>query len=267
MSVFKIQDIYIYPVKSLGGFRVQQAILENRGFQYDRRWMLVDENNRFLSQRELPHLALFVVSLKDSFFKITFRSNPNSEFDLPFVVDQGENIIVSVWEDSCAAIEYINGSQWFSKQLDINCKLVYMPDSSIRFVEKEYAHNNEIVSFSDEYPLLLIGQGSLDDLNKKLKIPIGMERFRPNIVVATDNPFEEDEWKQIRINSIEVIMAKPCARCAVPSINQVTAAKEKEPGATLAQFRMRDNKIYFGQNLLPKMNGQISCGDLLEIIK
>ncbi|MCX6295243.1 MAG: MOSC domain-containing protein [Bacteroidetes bacterium] len=142
-----------------------------------------------------------------------------------------------------------------------------MPDSSIRFVEKEYAHNNEIVSFSDEYPLLLIGQGSLDDLNKKLKIPIGMERFRPNIVVATDNPFEEDEWKQIRINSIEVIMAKPCARCAVPSINPVTAAKEKEPGATLAQFRMRDNKIYFGQNLLPKMNGQISCGDLLEIIK
>ncbi len=267
MNVLKIQDIYIYPVKSLGGFRVQKAILENRGFQHDRRWMLVDENDRFLSQRELPQLALFLVSQKDSCFKITFRSNPNSEFDLPFVVDQGENVIVSVWEDSCAAIEYIKGSQWFSEQLDINCKLVYMPDSSIRFVEKEYAHNNEIVSFSDAYPLLLIGQGSLDDLNKKLKIPIGMERFRPNLVVDTDKAFEEDEWKQIQINSIVVTIARPCARCAVPSINPNTAEKEKEPGATLAQFRKRDSTIYFGQNILPKENGTICCGDVVKVIQ
>jgi uncharacterized protein YcbX len=265
LNSIKIQDIYIYPVKSLGGFRVEQALLEHRGFQHDRRWMLVDENNLFISQREIPKLVLFDVTLQTNRFKINHRLNKNSEFFLPFSIEPDNIISVVIWEDTCSAIEYSEGSKWFSEQLQINCKLVYMPETSNRYVEKKYAHNNEIVSFSDGYPVSLIGQKSLDELNEKLKTPIRMERFRPNIVVSGTYAFEEDGWKKIRINDIEIIAAKQCARCMIPSINPNTAKKEKEPNATLAKFRRHDDKIYFGQNLLTKGNGIIKCGNVIKI--
>lgn len=267
MSNIKIQDIYIYPVKSLGGIRVEHAMLEKRGLQHDRRWMLTDENNRFLSQREMAQLTLFVVSPQNSGFKIRTCFGNNEEFDLPFQTEQGEKIKVKIWEDECEAIEYIEGSKWFSKQLGIKCKLVYMPEATHRFVDKVYAYNNEVVSFSDAYPVLLIGQESLDDLNSRLLASIGMERFRPNLVTIGSKAFAEDEWKKIRINDIAIKIAKPCARCVIPSINPLTAEIEKEPNATLSKFRSRDNKIYFGQNLLPENGGMISCNDKVEIIE
>lgn len=265
MSTIKIQDIYIYPVKSLGGIRLEQAVLEQRGLQHDRRWMLVDENNRFLSQREMAQLTLFTLSQRNSGFTIHARFGKEEELDLPFQIQQGETIQVTVWDDVCPAIEYAAGSIWFTKQIKQKCKLVYMPENTNRFVDKEYAHKNEIVSFSDGYPLLLIGQESLDDLNKRLQHPIGMERFRPNLVTSGSKAFAEDEWKQIKINILEIEIAKPCARCVIPSINPVTAQIEKEPNASLSKFRMRDNKIYFGQNLLHKNSGLISCGDEVKI--
>ena len=267
MTNIKIQDLYIYPVKSLGGIRVEQAVLEERGLQFDRRWMLVDENNRFFSQREMSRLALFSLSQHNSGFKIQARFAEEAEFDIPFKIQEGKSIQVTVWDDLCSAIEYVEGSNWFSKQLDIKCKLVYMPDSTDRFVEREYAMNNEIVSFSDGYPLLLIAQESLDDLNERLQVPIGMQRFRPNIVTIGSKAFEEDIWKQIRINDIEVGIAKACARCVIPSINPATAEIEKEPNATLSKFRKRDNKIYFGQNLLHKNGGLVSCGNEVKVIE
>jgi len=261
----KIQDIYIYPIKSLGGIRLEQALLEQRGLQHDRRWMLVDENNRFLSQREMAQLTLFTLSQHNSGFKIKARFGNEEEFELPFQIQQGETIQATVWDDMCPAIEYAKGSIWFTKQIKQKCKLVYMPDNTMRFVDKEYAHKNEIVSFSDGYPMLLIGQESLDDLNKRLQHPIGMERFRPNLVTHGSNAFEEDDWKQIRINTVEIKIAKSCARCVIPSINPLTAQIEKEPNASLSKYRMRDNKIYFGQNLLHKNGGLISCGDEVKI--
>ena len=264
LSTIKIQDIYIYPVKSLGGIRLEQAVLEERGLQHDRRWMLVDENNRFLSQREMSQLTLFTLSQHNSGFKIQARFGNEEEFDLPFQIQQGEIIQVTVWDDVCPAIEYAEGSSWFTKQIKQNCKLVYMPDTSNRYVDKQYASKNEIVSFSDGYPLLLIGQESLDDLNKRLQHPIGMERFRPNLVASGGRAFEEDNWKQIRINGIDIEIAKPCARCVIPSINPATAQIEKEPNASLSKYRLRDNKIYFGQNLLPKSVGLISCNDKIH---
>lgn len=267
MSSIKIQDIYIYPVKSLGGIRLEKTVLEERGLQHDRRWMLVDENNRFLSQREMAQLALFKLSKNISGFKISYKQEEDLAFNLPVQMDQGETINVNVWDDICPAIEYRAGSNWFSKKIEKKCKLVYMPDTSNRFVDHEYAHNNEIVSFSDGYPLLLIGQESLEDLNNRLQHPISMERFRPNLVSTGGKAFEEDSWKEIRINDIEIKIAKPCARCVIPSINPLTAEIEKEPNATLAGFRKRDNKIYFGQNLLHKNEGVITCGDELKIIE
>lgn len=267
MTPFTIQNIYIYPVKSLGGICVDSAFLENRGFQYDRRWMLVDENKRFLSQREMPKLVLFNLTIKEEGFEIISRLSDNEMFVLPFSIDRGTKLKVTVWEDICSVIEFRKGSEWFSKQLNIVCKLVYMPDSTNRFVDKKYAFNNEIVSFTDAYPVLLIGQQSLDYLNQKLTSPIEMKRFRPNLVISGSEAFSEDSWKLIQINEVEIIIAKPCARCVVPSINPKNGKKEKEPAATLATFRNRDNKIYFGQNCLPKNSGTIKCGDIIKVLK
>ena len=228
--------------------------------------MLIDERNRFLSQREIPKLTLFKLTQHNNGFTINAQNKKNSTFDLPFQIASGELIQVNIWDDACSAIEYREGSKWFSEHLKSKCKLVYMPDTSNRFVDKKYAANNEIVSFSDGYPLLLIGQESLDDLNSKLKTPIGMERFRPNLVTSGSKAFEADSWQIIKINSIEIKVTKPCARCTIPSINPATGELEKEPLATLNRFRKRENKIYFGQNLLHKNEGSISCGAEVIVI-
>ncbi len=262
-----IQDIYIYPVKSLKGIRIKTAVLEKRGLQHDRRWMLVDEKNHFLSQREISELTLFDLIQTNDGFKITHPIANNSEFILPFTIEQGKHINVTIWDDICPAIEYEEASNWFSKQLNIKCKLVYMPDTSNRYVEKEFAHNNEITSFSDGYPLLLISQESLNELNKNLTSPIEMIRFRPNIVISGSYAFEEDLWKIININKIEITVAKPCERCVIPTINPLTGKKEKKINTALSKFRMRENKIYFGQNLLPNNTGIITCGEELTKVE
>jgi uncharacterized protein YcbX len=154
---------------------------------------------------------------------------------------------------------------WFTKQLGLSCRLVYMPESTHRFVDSRYAHHKEITSFSDGYPLLLIGQASLDDLNSRLPAPLPMNRFRPNIVFTGGTAFLEDSMKQFEINGIRFFGVKPCARCIITTIDQQTAEKAKEPLKTLSSYRMKNNKVYFGQNLLYEGTGVISIGDTITI--
>ncbi len=149
----------------------------------------------------------------------------------------------------------------------MQCRLVYMPDATNRRVDKAYASYDEITSFSDAYPISLIGQLSLDDLNTRLQEPVPINRFRPNIVFTGGEPFEEDTMEEFSINDIKFSGVKLCARCVVTTINQDDGEKGNEPLKTLATYRMRNNKIYFGHNLLHKGSGVISVGDELEIIK
>jgi uncharacterized protein YcbX len=141
-----------------------------------------------------------------------------------------------------------------------------MPDIERRKVDERYALNNEITSFSDGYPLLMIGQASLDDLNSRMAEPLAMDRFRPNIVFLGGAPYDEDTMEHVKANDIDLYGVKLCARCVVTTINQLTAEKEKEPLKTLAGYRMKDNKVYFGQNILFKQAGMIKVGDTLKII-
>ncbi|HMH21521.1 MAG TPA: MOSC N-terminal beta barrel domain-containing protein [Puia sp.] len=258
-----VSELYIYPVKSLGGISIASAALTDRGFEHDRRWMLVDENNRCLTQRELPRMALLQTELTRQGLTIRHKHHDHPSLPIPFG-DMGEPCTVTVFEDVCSA-RWVNGraDEWFSQMLSFPCRLVYMPDSSRRLVDDRFAHGQEVTSFSDAFPLLVIGQASLDDLNKRLPAPLPMDRFRPNIVFTGGKPYQEDSMEHFRISGISFFGVKLCARCVITTTDQFTAEKGKEPLQTLNGYRKRENKILFGQNLLYKGKGSISVNDEL----
>lgn len=263
-----VSQLYIYPVKSLGGIAVAQASLTDRGFEHDRRWMLVDEQNRFLSQRELPAMALLQTTLHPNGIAIKNINNPAASILIPWQPATNNTIAVTVWDDTCEAILVDSTiDDWFSQQLLVKCKLVYMPDASLRKVDTRYALNNEITSFSDGYPILLISEASLDDLNQRLQTPVTMQHFRPNLVIKGCLPYEEDEMGEFELNGISFWGVKLCARCVVTTINPITATRGKEPLKTLATYRQQDNKIFFGQNILYNKKGFIHAGDSLTITR
>jgi uncharacterized protein len=261
-----VSQLYIYPVKSLGGIAVAQASLTDRGFEHNRRWMLVDEQQRFLSQRELPAMALLQTSLHPNGIEVKNSKTPAASILIPWIPVTNNKIAVTVWDDTCEALLVSSDiDDWFSQQLQVKCKLVYMPDASLRKVDTRYALNNEITSFSDGYPLLLISEASLEDLNKRLQTPVSMRHFRPNLVIEGSLPYEEDEMAEFVVNSISFWGVKLCARCVVITINPATAIKGKEPLKTLTTYRQQDNKIFFGQNVLYNKKGLIHVGDSLTI--
>ncbi len=261
-----LSEINIYPIKSLGGISVTQALVTPRGLQYDRRWMLTDMDNRFMSQREIPEMALLETAFTDNGIRIQHKKNTSRQIVIPFEIFEGAMETVFIWDDVCTALlAEASINKWFSDSLGIPCKLMFMPDSSQRLVDERYASHAEITSFADGYPILIIGQSSLDDLNNRLALPLPMDRFRPNLVFTGGLAFEEDAMEAFEINGINFFAVKPCARCVVTTIDQDLAIKGKEPLKTLAQYRMKDNKIYFGQNLLHSGTGIVKLGNGLQV--
>lgn len=257
--MYFVSELLVYPIKSMSGIALKQSKIEERGLQYDRRWMLCNEQNEFITQRENKNLALFKLQFTKDGFAIKFKNENN--FEIPFSIN-GDTETVKVWDDECEAIEYALGSAWFSKMLNFTCKLFYMPNQSKRKVSEKYAHNNEITSFSDGFPILIIGQESLNFLNNKLPKPIGMDRFRPNIVFSGGKPFDEDHFKDFSIGKNLLKGVKPCSRCVITTIDQNTTKTSSEPLKTLATFRSKDNNVLFGQNLIATIiEGEIRIGD------
>ncbi len=267
ISMLQISELYIYPIKSCAGIRVNEAKVTATGFEHDRRWLLVDENNRFITQRECIEMTQLQPSIANEGLCITHKTKGNST-TIPFVTP-GETgrVVVTIWDDTCMA-EYVSdeADQWFTAMLQIKCRLVYMPDDCKRVVDQRYAPADAITSFADAYPYLIIGQASLDDLNRRLEQALPMDRFRPNIVFTGGEPFEEDLMGNFTINNIHFYGVKLCARCVITTIDQNVASKGKEPLKTLASYRRKENKILFGQNLVHKGEGIISVGDQLQII-
>ncbi|MGB3180055.1 MAG: MOSC N-terminal beta barrel domain-containing protein [Cyclobacteriaceae bacterium] len=263
-----ITDLYIYPVKSLGGIRLESSQVTNRGLAYDRRWMLVDCQGMFLSQRKHPRMSLVKIRQADGGFEAYTESGDREPLFISSQPATGDKVParVQVWDDEVAAIAVgKDADEWFSKVLDMTCRLVYMPDKSDRQVDTQYATSGEQVSFADGYPYLLIGQASLDDLNSRMPETMDMDRFRPNIVFAGAEPFSEDSWKHFTVKDILFHAAKPCARCVLTTVNQQTAEKGPEPLKTLATYRKFGNKILFGQNLLHRGAGTLSAGDSILV--
>ncbi len=260
--MLQISELFIYPIKSLGGIAVQQAYLTDRGFKYDRRWLLVDRNNVFLTQRDIPKMALLQTALGETGLSVFQKHDASQSLHIPFDAINRETISVTIWDDTCIA-QLISPDidAWFTAALGTDCRLVYMPEHSRREVDPKYATQQELTSFSDGYPTVIIGQASLDDLNARLQIPVAMNRFRPNIVFTGGTAFAEDDMAAFSINDIDFFGVKLCSRCMITTINQENAETGKDPLRTLSQYRMQNNKVQFGQNLLHKGEGWISAGD------
>jgi MOSC domain-containing protein len=265
--MLQVSDLFIYPIKSLGGIPVSAARVTEMGLEYDRRWMLVDSDNCAITQREIPAMCMLQVELSDHGFRIYNKRVKDQGIILSPEPEGHEKTDVKIFDDTCGAV-YANKSadQWFSEILNVSCRFVFIPEEIKRPVDTKYAHNGEHTGFSDGFPFLIIGQSSFDDLNKRLPDPLSINRFRPNIVFTGGYPYQEDNMVHFRINEIDFFGVKPCARCAITTVNPDNGMKSPEPLKTLAQFRQKDNKVYFGQNLLSNGTGLIKTGDPISII-
>lgn len=261
--MYSIAELYIYPIKSLGGIALTESLVQARGLENDRRWMLCNLQNEFITQRQLPQMALFKINFSSNGFNIHFN---HQSFEIPFAI-MGNTETVKVWDDECIAIEYSEGSTWFTNMLSVPCKLFYMPNNSIRKVDIAYTTKNDINSFSDGFPILIAGQQSLADLNTKLTTKININQFRPNIVFNGGNAFDEDNFNTFTINGIHFKSVKPCSRCVMITINQSTAITNIEPLKTLATYRTFNNNVLFGINAIAlQHNGIIKVGNELKLL-
>ncbi|MBC7687070.1 MAG: MOSC N-terminal beta barrel domain-containing protein [Aquabacterium sp.] len=266
--MYKVRQLFIYPIKSLAGFEVALAMLTDRGFQHDRRWMLVDSSNVFITQRQYPEMCLLQTAIENDELIVFHKNNPEDQLRLALQPAPTSTFKVKIWDDECEAQAVGDAaSKWFSNKLSTQCKLVYMPDGTRRKVDGLFAFNNELNNFSDAYPLHIIGQASLDDLNSRLQATLPINRFRPNIFFEGGSAYDEDIMQEVLIGNIKMLGVKLCARCPITTINQANADKAKEPLKTLAGYRMKNNKVYFGQNLLHTQTGQVNVGDAIEILK
>lgn len=262
MADLRLSEIWIYPIKSLGGISLQSAKVMPKGLQFDRRWMLVDSEGKFLTQRVHSKMALFRQSLLNGQVHVTFNGQsiaiPNTTAN--------ETFNARIWDDTVTVSE-VNPqhSRWFSNHIGIDTRLVSFPEHNERRVDPEYVSHEEHVSLADAYPFMIIGQSSMDDLNKRLDDPISIRRFRPNFVFTGGEPYEEDTWKNIKIGSTEFIGVKRCARCALPNVDPDTAEKGVEPLRTLSLYRKAGTKVYFGQNLIALNHDEVRIGDRITL--
>jgi uncharacterized protein len=235
-----------------------------KGLQYDRRWMLVDSHGKFMTQRVYPSMALFKVTQEAS--QIIVHHNGDSLHLSLSQTNRAGAHEVQIWDDLVSTAEVSHEhSLWFAERLGIKCRLVYFPEENARPVDPAYKVNDEHVSLADAYPFLIIGQSSFDDLNNRLEQPLPINRFRPNFVFSGGEPYEEDTWRNFTIGSNRFVGVKPCERCVLTTVNHETGEKGDEPLRTLSTYRKRNNKIYFGQNLVALDLTEIHVGDTIAL--
>ncbi len=244
---------------------MSQFQLTPKGPESDRRFMVVDETGRFITQRSVAKMAQ--VATERTSYGIVLRYKDKKSLNLA-PLEEGKRLQVTVWKHTVEAIDVgDDAALWMQEVLEIPCRVVYMPDSSRRIVNQEYAPRaTDEVGFADGYPMLLTTEASLSELNSRLEKSIPMNRFRPNIVLKGTAPFAEDGWKKIRIGTVCIDIVKPCSRCLVIGTDQQTGERFDEPLQTLATYRKREKGIMFGQNCVHESSGLISVGDEVEIL-
>ncbi|WP_439581192.1 MOSC domain-containing protein [Dyadobacter bucti] len=263
----RLAEIWIYPVKSLGGVRLKTSSVEEKGLQYDRRWMIVDKNGVFLTQRANPKMATLDVMLHDNGLILSNRFEPGDQVLVPFFPVSESPVQVKIWNDTVWARKVSDeADQWLSRQLGKNVGIVTMSVHTHREMNHADAAPGRTVSFADDFPYLMISQASLDDLNSRLAEPVAMRRFRPNFIISGTDPFAEDSWKQIKIGNVGFEIKKPCERCVVVNIDQHSGKKGTEPLKTLATYRRQNKKVLFGQNVISIANGVLREGDEVVVL-
>lgn len=271
ISDIVISALYSYPIKGCAALSHDQILLDERGPVWDRRWMLVDGDGLFVSQRERPALARVQPALDAESLRISTAGMP--PLVIPLQAARGVPRAVTIWNDICEAWDEGRAAgEWFSQFLGDAVRLVRMTDSWFRTVDPRYAPQPAQTGFSDGFPLLLVSEESLDDLNGRLQgqgsQPVPMNRFRPNVVVRGAGPFAEDGWRTLRAGAVTLDVVKPCARCLVTTVDQQTGTipDRAEPLATLSSYRKQGSKVLFTQNVVHRAPGSLAVGTPLEIL-
>lgn len=265
----QLSEINIYPVKSTRRISLTESEVLDRGLLWDRRWMLVDAVGRFITARQFPELAVVDTAIENDSLQISVDGR--EKLCIPLQPQRTDRQRVTVWKDTLDAVPVgAAADSWFSDYLQVRCRLVQMTDEIVRQVDQQYGQPDDEVSFADGFPLLLISEASLTDLNQRLDKPVSMRRFRPNVVVTGCEAFAEDRWHRLRIGEVEFAGVKACSRCVFTTIDPDTGRKQpdKEPLRTLSTFRRREEGgVYFGQNLIPRTKGVVHVGDAVEILE
>lgn len=256
----------------MAGLSLESATVEERGLQYDRRWMLTDPSGNCITQREINALALLQPIMGKTGFCIQHRNLRTLSPEIPFeITGTGKEKAVHIWDDTVPAhlVDPLC-DEWFSDVLKTPCQLVVMPLQTQRMLHTKYNLGNQMVSFADAFPYLGIGLATLADLNNRLTDQIKMNRFRPNLVFSGTEPFAEDTWDHFKIGHVLFRAIKPCSRCMMTTIDQEYAKGGKEPLRTLATYRLYEGKTQFGQNIIYIPEGGIHpvihVGDRIEIL-
>ena len=267
VAAVQLSGLFIYPIKACGGVTLDRADVVERGLAHDRRYMLVDRTGTFITQREVPQLCRVATTLEQD--RIVASAPNRAPLELPreLAVDGGfERQVYQVWDSFGNALRHPDGSRWFSEFLNDEVSLVYMPDSERRDVNPNRARPGDIVSFADGYPMLLLSEASLGDLNARLDVPIEMRRFRPNLVISGCEPYAEDSFGALSIGGVAFRAVKRCDRCVVTTIDPETGERSKEPLRTLSHYRLEDHKVWFGMNLIHDGSGTLHVGDAVSLV-
>ncbi|WP_417662674.1 MOSC domain-containing protein [Pseudomonas sp.] len=268
--MFRLSGLYCYPLKSGAAQSLQSTQLDSLGVQGDRRWMVVDaQSGRFITQRLLGQMNQ-IKALWQSPDELLL-SAPGMP-DLRVAVPQDSDNLrgVHIWRDSLRVPDAgDNAAQWLSQFLQRDCRLVYVASERARQIDPVYAEIGQKVAFPDGFPLLLIGQASLDDLSRRVGRDLEMLRFRPNLVVEGSEPYAEDSWKRIAIGGIEFKVAKGCSRCIMTTLDPATGERsaDREPLTTLKTYRQIEGDVYFGQNLIALSSGALDLGMPVEVLE
>ena len=255
-----LSQLSIYPVKSCVGNNIDKSLVNHLGLAYDRYFMLVDKSGQMLTQRQTRGLHLLNASIDAD--DLLLQSSGLDDLRVSLRID-GPAREVDCWHDRCRAVDCGDqAATALSAVLGQEVRLLRLDEQERRIVEDDDA----ITSFTDGFPMLLIGTASLRDLNSRLQEHVPMQRFRPNLVVDTSEPFEEDHWKRIRIGEIEFDVVKPCKRCVFTCIDQSSGVKGVEPLKTLSKYRRFDNEVHFGMNVIHRGQGQIAVGQKVEVL-
>ncbi|MEO8011276.1 MAG: MOSC N-terminal beta barrel domain-containing protein [Dokdonella sp.] len=263
-----LSTLYIYPVKSCAPLMLSGAQVEPRGLAYDRRWMVVDADGKFMTGRKHPRMTL-IQSVAADCDGVRIAAPGMPGIALTTAVCATPRIDVRVWGDTVSVrAAAADANAWITRFLGMPARFVYMDETSTRAVDPNHARVGDVVSFADGYPLLLIAQASLDGLNARLGEPVPMARFRPNLVVDGTTAHAEDGWRRIRIGAVEFEGIKACTRCVFTTVDPTQGAFDPtgEPLRTLAGYRRREEGITFGQNFIARGTGTIVSGDTLEVL-
>ena len=267
--MLRLSGLYRYPLKSGVAEPLREASLDALGVLGDRRWMVVDaETGRFLTQRLLPQMTQLQARWQGA-AQLLLSAPGMADLLVALPGEQAQLRGVTIWRDSLRVPDAGEAAAlWLSQLLGRPCRLVQVPEARARQVDTAYAEVGDKVAFADGFPLLLIGQGSLDDLCARVGRPLEMLRFRPNLVVEGAAPYAEDGWRRIRIGTLEFRVVKGCSRCIMTTLDPQSGERsaDREPLATLRGYRQRDGEVYFGQNLIACGTGQLALGMPVEVL-